>query len=95
MKKSDVIVADIVIYAMKQIQMAKYDRQVTGDFEYWSGEIMSMQHLLLNIDRILGKKKNNNSKFPDLLGVFDRVDNKRKESFDVLWEKIWKEDIEE
>jgi hypothetical protein len=95
MKKSDVIVADIIIYAMRQIQMAKVDRKVTGDYEYWSGEIQSMKYLLLYIDRLLGKKKNNERELPDLIGLLDRVDTKRKESFEFFMERIWEEDIED
>ena len=95
MKKSDVIVADITLYAMKQIQMAKFDRKVSGDIEYWNGEIMSMKYLLLYIDRLMGKKNKNDTDFPDLKDVFNRIDDKRKENFDVLWSRIWEDDIEE
>jgi hypothetical protein len=92
MKKSDVLAADIIIYALKQIQMAKFDMQLSGEFEYWNGEIMSMKYLLLYIDRRLGKKKKNDLKLPDIYMVFDRVDEKRKEQFEILWEMFWEEE---
>jgi len=93
MKKSDVMIADIALYAMKNIQMAKVDRELTGEYDYWSGEIMAMQHLLLYCDRLLGKSRKNDIKFPYLISlfVFERVGEKRKEHFDFFWTKIWEE----
>ena len=92
MKKSDVLAADIILYALRQIQMAKYDRQLSGELEYWNGEIMSMKYLLLYIDKRLGKKKKNDLKLQDIYKVFDRVDEKRKEQFEILWSAFWEEE---
>ncbi|WP_033543164.1 hypothetical protein [Planococcus sp. CAU13] len=94
MKKSDAIVADITIYAMKQIQMAKYDLQLTGEEDYWNGEIKAMKYLLLHMDKLVGRKANNDLNMPDLIAVFDRVDEKRKEKFNFFWERIWDNDID-
>ncbi|WP_108669151.1 hypothetical protein [Peribacillus acanthi] len=95
MKKSDVLVADIVIYAMKQIQMAKLDKKLTGDIEYWNGEIMSMKYLLLYIDKLLGKRKTNETTLPELSILFQRVDSNRKERFDYFSSKIWEDELDE
>ena len=95
MKKSDVLAADIIIYALKQIQSAEYDKELTGETDYWNGEIMPMKFLLLHIDRLLGKKKENDIKLSTIPTVFERVDKKRKERFDVLWREFWEEDLED
>jgi hypothetical protein len=94
MKKSDEVdvVADLVIYAMEQIQMAKLERKMTGEIKYWNGEIMSMKYLLLYIDKRLGKKEKSDKNLPDLKSVFDLVDDKRKEKFNSLSNIIWEDD---
>lgn len=94
MKKSDTVIADIALYAMKQIQMAKHDRELMGNEDYWTGEIMSMKNLLLYMDKLAGNKKKVDRTLPDLIEVFNRVDAKRKENFDFFWERIW-EDAED
>jgi hypothetical protein len=72
--------------------LAKRDMELSGDVDYWNGEIMSMKYLLLYIDKLLGKKNENNIQLPDLYEVFDRVDHKRKEKFNLLWSSFLKED---
>lgn len=94
MKKSDVMVADIIIYALNQIQMARTDQELTGEIEYWNGEIMAMKYLLLYIDKLVGEKKENDVKLPDLKELFNRVNEKRRERFELLSEKVWEEDLE-
>jgi hypothetical protein len=95
MKKSDVMVADITIYAMKQIRMAKYDRKLTGETDYWNGEILALKYLLLYLDKLNGKKKENDIDLPHLIELFNRVDPKRKETFEALWENLWEYDLDE
>lgn len=75
--------------------MAKVDRKLTREYSYWSGEIMAMKYLLLNIDRLLGKRKTNDRDLSDLLELFERVGDKRKENFDFFWSEIWKEELDE
>jgi hypothetical protein len=94
-KKSDIIAADISLYAMKQIQMAKFDREATGETDYWDGEIMSMRYLLLHIDKLIGKKETNDRDLPDLKLLFDRVGHKRKDSFIFFWSRIWEDELED
>ncbi|WP_084242799.1 hypothetical protein [Planomicrobium okeanokoites] len=89
MKKSDALTADIALYAMKQIQMAKHDLELTGEEDYWNGEIKAMKHLLLHMDKLVGKKKKYDRNFPDLIAVFDRVDIQRKAKFEFFWERVW------
>lgn len=93
MDKKDAIIADLSIYAMKQIQMAKADRELTGDYDYWTGEMQSMKYLLLHLDKLLGNKKRNDTDLPDLVKFFKTADEKRKVQFNFLRERIWEEEI--
>lgn len=81
MDKKDAVIADLMIYAMKQIQMAKADRDLIGDYVYWTDEIQSMTYLLLHMDKLLGEKKRNDTGLPNPLKFFEKVDRKRKVDF--------------
>lgn len=70
--------------------MGKVDRELTGEYAYWNGEIMAMKFLLLNIDRLLGNKKKSDRKFPHLIALFDHVGDRRKKDFNFFWSEIWK-----
>lgn len=95
MDRKEVIIADLSIFAMKQIQMAKADRKWTGDQDYWTGEMQSMKYLLLHLDKLLGGKKRNDTDLPDLVKFFEAADAKRKAEFTFLLERIGEEEIPE
>lgn len=95
MDSKEAVIADLSIFAMKQIQMAKVDRELTGDHDYWTGEMQSMKYLLLHLDKLLGDKKRNDTDLPDLVKFFEEADAKRKAQFEFLWERIWEDAIPE
>lgn len=95
MNKEETIIIDLTIFAMKQIQLAKADRELTGDHDYWTGEMQSMKYLLLHLDKLLGDKKRNDTELPDLVKLFEAADAKRKAQFDFLWARIWEDAIPE
>lgn len=89
MEKSDELIADIVLYGLTQIQKAKTDCNITGDDEYWNGEINSMKYLLIYIDKLLDQQRKMDSNLPNLSEFFERMDEPRKKNFTWLKEETW------
>ncbi|SDI64260.1 hypothetical protein SAMN04487975_1245 [Planococcus glaciei] len=95
MDSKDAIIADLAIYAMKQIQLAKADRVLTGNYDYWTGEMQSMKYLLLHMDKLLAGEKQADPELLNLVKFFEIADKKRKTDFKFLIERIWEEEIPE
>lgn len=71
--------------------MAKVDKELTGEVDYWNGEMRALTYLLFYIDNLLGEKNENDCNLPEIKEVLNRVGKRRRKRFEELLEELWED----
>lgn len=66
------IVADIIVYSIKQVELAEFDLNITREEEF-QGEIFALNRLLRHVEMLLGNTNNHENLTKCMQLVHDKM----------------------
>lgn len=60
------LVTGIIYYSLKKIELAEEEINITGQKDFWNGNIQGYVNLLQHLDRVIGDKAQAEDGLPDV-----------------------------